>query len=107
LSVKTFAIELENRGTEPWHSDGGTCPVHLSYHWTRPDGEPVIWDGVRTPLPRDVAPGERIRVRLLVTCPEEAGEYVWIPAVVQEGVDWLAEEATDAGPARLAVQVQA
>jgi glycosyltransferase involved in cell wall biosynthesis len=107
LSVKTFAVELENRGAEPWFSNGGTYPVHLSYHWTRPDGEPVIWDGVRTPLPRDVAPGDRIRVRLLVTCPEEAGAYVWIPAVVQEGVDWLVEEATDAGPARLAVQVQA
>jgi glycosyltransferase involved in cell wall biosynthesis len=107
LSVKTFAVELENRGTEPWHSNGGVYPVHLSYHWTRPDGEPVIWDGVRTPLPRDVAPGDRIRVRLLVTCPKEAGEYVWIPAVVQEGVDWLAHEDTDAGPARVAVEVQA
>jgi glycosyltransferase involved in cell wall biosynthesis len=107
LSVKTFAVELENRGAERWCSNGGTYPVHLSYHWTRPDGEPVIWDGVRTPLPRDVAPGDRIRVRLLVTCPEEAGEYSWIPAVVQEGVDWLNEEAIDAGPARLSVQVQA
>jgi glycosyltransferase involved in cell wall biosynthesis len=107
LSVKTFAVELENRGTEPWRSNGGTHPVHLSYHWARPDGEPVIWDGVRTPLPCDVAPGDRIRVRLLVTCPEPAGEYVWIPAVVQEGVDWLAEEPTDTGPARLAVRVQA
>jgi glycosyltransferase involved in cell wall biosynthesis len=104
-SVKLFTVELENRGADPWCSNGGRLPVHLAYHWTYPDGEPAIWDGVRTPLPRDVAPGDRIRARILVVCPSRAGDYAWIPAVVQEGVDWLAEDLAGAGPARLAVRV--
>ena len=48
-------VEIENAGTATWHGD-----VSCSYHWLDGLGNPIVWDGIRTPLPREVAPDERV-----------------------------------------------
>ena len=62
----------------------------------------MVWDRIRTPLPRDVAAGEALRTRVLVHAPERHGVYRWSPAVVQEGVWWFKPEGCEA---HLGVQV--
>lgn len=89
----TFAspqVELENAGTATWRTtaDHG---VQLSYHWLDERGNPIVWDGFRTPLERPVAPGERLRARLVVQGPIPPGGYRLAIDVVDEGRAWFAE----------------
>ena len=105
LSTTSFEVEIANRGTEPWCSNGGQHPLFLSYHWLSEDGEHEVWDGIRTPLPRDVQAGETLRTRVLVHAPERAGVYRWSPALVQEGVQWFELGADHLDQAHLVVIV--
>src|SRR5207237_914526 len=54
------AVTLRNAGRLVWRAGG---PVAISYHWLPGEGgAPVVWDGKRTPIPRDIAPGESLTV---------------------------------------------
>ena len=71
-------------------------PVHLSYHWYRPDGSIAEYDGRRSaiePLP----PGARATLQVEVIAPAEPGRYCLRPCLVQEHVRWL-DEPLDALP---------
>jgi hypothetical protein len=105
LSTSSFEVEVVNRGTERWCSNGGLLPVFLSYHWRSERGGHEIWDGVRTPLPRDVAAGESLAARVLVHAPETPGPYRWSPALVQEGVQWFEPGGRGEDGAHLMVHV--
>jgi hypothetical protein len=60
-SVITATIVITNTSVRTWPA-GGVRPVHVSYHWIQPASRRVlILDGERTPLPRDLAPGEAAR----------------------------------------------
>ncbi|MGZ4352382.1 MAG: hypothetical protein ACXVZ4_02450 [Gaiellaceae bacterium] len=59
-------VELENAGTVAWRSQGGAEGVLVSYHWLDARANPIVWDGIRTPLPRAVEPGESLRAELAV-----------------------------------------
>ena len=49
----------------------------------------IIYDGWRTPLPRDLAPGEQAFIGLRVKAPEQAGEYQLQIDLTQEKVTWF------------------
>ena len=106
LTMAVFTVEIVNVGDEPWSSNAGRYPIHLSYHWMQADGDVVTWDGIRTPLPYDLAPGGSATAQLLVLAPELPGVYEWKPAVVQEGIDWIAHAEDDHGPASIVVRVE-
>jgi hypothetical protein len=61
----------------------------MSYRWLRPDGSVHAADGVRTPFPRTVAPGETVVVPLHVVAPPEPGDYVLHVDVVHDEVTWF------------------
>ncbi len=105
LTMATFTVEVANAGGGPWSSGGGRHPIHLSYHWEREDGGVVTWDGLRTPLPFDLAPGHSVQAKLLVLAPEQPGVYRWKPAVVQEGVGWIGQATDGPGPESVIVRV--
>ena len=44
-----------------------------SYHWLDERGNPIVWDGLRTPLPHAVAPGERVTLALALRGPIPPG----------------------------------
>src|SRR5690242_6456120 len=52
-AVSSARVELENAGTVTW-----THEIRLGYHWLDDRGNPLVWDGERTTVPR-LAPGER------------------------------------------------
>ena len=76
-----------DRGDTTWASTalGG---VYLSYHWRRPSGEVVVWDGLRTALPSPIVPGDARSIQMRVEAPPP-GEYLLEIAMVREGVAWF------------------
>ena len=55
-----------------------------------------VYDGVRTALPRDVAPGATVRLRAKVAAPPKPGRYRLHLEMVHEGVTWFGLQG-DAG----------
>lgn len=78
-------VELANAGTVAW--GGG---IFLSYHWLDVRGNPIAWDGIRTPLP-PLAPGEPATVEARVRAPIPPGRYRFALDVVAEYRAWFSE----------------
>ncbi len=88
--VISVEAEITNTSRQTWGS-AGQRPVYLSYHWQAPDGGWLEFDGERTPLPRDLAPGETIRHFLIIKAPPQPGPARLQLTLVQEGVGWFDE----------------
>jgi phosphoglycerol transferase MdoB-like AlkP superfamily enzyme len=100
-SQTSIPITVTNDGPLSWSSEDGFA---ISYHWLDTDGEIVLWDGLRTPLPGTVSPSASIELAATVEAPRRPGDYLLRWDVVQEGVRWLSE--TDAAvPEPIAVSV--
>ena len=57
-SFNDVAVTLSNRGWLTWQSDAAPM-FALSYHWLTVDTEEVVlYDGLRTPFPQPVDPGD-------------------------------------------------
>ncbi len=95
-------VTVTNVGTATWTS-AGPQPVTLSYHWHDAAGNTVIWDGLRTPLASDVAPGVSVTLQAKVTTPPAAGSYRLTFDLVRENVAWF--QTLGSAPTRLTVVV--
>ncbi len=83
-------VRLENAGSAAWRSRGQEG-VQLAYHWLDPLGNPIVWDGVRAPLPRVVEPGEEVELELRVIAPRPQGSYRLAFDLVEEYRFWFEE----------------
>jgi hypothetical protein len=83
-------LRLENAGTAPWQSRG-RAGIQLSYHWLDPFGNPIVWDGVRAPLPHVVQPGEALELDASVVSPRPPGGYRLAFDLVEEHRFWFQE----------------
>ena len=82
-------VTLRNDGVMTWEASG-VLPIQVSYHWMSPDKELyLLFDGARTTLPHDVAPGETVSVHAIVRAPDEPGEYRLQWDLVHENVTWF------------------
>ena len=104
-ATATAVVEFENVGTAEWRSHGERRGIHLAYHWLDELGNPIVWDGVRSPLRQPVSPGERLHAELLIRGPIPPGAYRLEIDLVDEGRAWFAEfgsaplqEACDVAP---------
>jgi SAM-dependent methyltransferase len=86
----TVAIDIANDGWDEWRSDGPN-PVHVSYHWLTRTGAMVDFDGLRSDLPRPLAPGETARATVVIRAPGTPGAYLLAIDLVREGVTWFSE----------------
>jgi hypothetical protein len=86
----TVTARLVNRSAVAWRA-AGAARVQLSYHWRDAAGEVAVWDGERTPLPQDVAPGAAVRVETKVVAPSQPGRYLLELDPVFEHVAWFSE----------------
>ena len=94
-------VRLENLGGETWSEEAGD---HLSYHWRKPDGSVVEWDGMRARLGRPVRPGESVELVARVHAPETSGSWLFEWEMVREQVAWYGPPAGGV-PARVPVLV--
>jgi O-Antigen ligase len=85
-------VTLWNEGTLAWRR-AGERPVRLGYHWERLRGSSSFedYEGLRTDLPRDVPPGEKILVLAMVQGPRHEGAYRLRWDLLQEGVAWFSD----------------
>jgi hypothetical protein len=90
-TAQTAVVELENAGAARWRTRGDEDGLFLSYHWLDERGNPILWDGIRTPLDAPIEPGERRRHELRVRGPLPAGRYRLAVDLVEEFRFWVAE----------------
>jgi 2-polyprenyl-3-methyl-5-hydroxy-6-metoxy-1,4-benzoquinol methylase len=82
-------VIFRNKGWRTWSSTDPNGAVFLSYHWLDPNGAIVIDDGLRTPLPHAVAPGDTCTMSCRIETPAAAGSYVLAIDLVDEGITWF------------------
>jgi hypothetical protein len=82
-TIARLHASIENAGTAPWRD------LNLSYHWLDERGNPIHWDGLRTPVA--AAPGERCDVEARIRAPIPPGKYLLGIDLVDENRFWLAE----------------
>lgn len=83
-------VAVRNATAATWRARGGG-PVAFAYHWRRSDGSTAVFEGVRTPLPADLAGGAELAIRLQVEAPAEPGAYELVLDPVREGVAWFGD----------------
>jgi hypothetical protein len=103
-SFNEVEVTLTNEGRLTWQSTA-TPPFALSYHLLNASTEDVvIFDGLRTPFARPIAPGEDVTIEARVRAPGYPGTYVLIWDVVQEHRTWLSLEGVFPGRSTLSVE---
>jgi stage II sporulation protein D len=85
-------VPLTNTGLRTWAA-GGDHPIRLGYHWFDMSSQAIVWDGARTRLPHDVAPGETVRVTVDMRAPDAEGAYALGWDMVEEGAHWFSAAA--------------
>lgn len=102
----TVPVTVRNEGPMLWRADRSPM-VHLSYHWRQGDkANYVVFEGERTSLPQDVAPGESVIVDAVVLAPPKPGTYELEWDLVQENVAWFYQKGRSrTTPIRYQVQL--
>jgi radical SAM protein with 4Fe4S-binding SPASM domain len=87
-----FRLRLRNDSPFTWFSSRRpteTCRVNVAYHLFDAAGRLLLWDGLRTPLPRNVPPGGELELSVQVKIPDSSGELVIAFDLVNEDVRWF------------------
>ncbi len=109
-STLTVGVRVKNLGRGWWHPEASTTPTRLGSRWRGPDGDLVVADGLRDPLPGAVEPGAEVAALVSVPVPAgPAGAYQLEVDLVHEHVRWFGCTASTAvevrAPVRLGVRV--
>jgi hypothetical protein len=99
--VFAVPITLHNTGSIAWRAEGER-PTNLSYHWALAPGggspsRLVEFEGRRTALPSDVAPGGVVQIVAVARAPTVAGRYRLSWDLVQENVTWFSDRGNPPG----------
>jgi hypothetical protein len=94
----SVTLSFNNGGSVTWPS-GGANPVRVSYHWRQgacPSSTTVVWDGLRTNLPSNVAPAANVsNLVSQLRAPSTPGTYCVVWDLVHEGVSWFSTQAAN------------
>ena len=98
----TVPVTVTNRGNGVFPTTGAN-PVTLGYHWYDAQGRTVVYDGARTKLPADLAPGASVALAAQVIAPATGGTFTLKLDLVQEGVAWLSMMGVATGDRQVSV----
>jgi subtilisin family serine protease len=100
----TYAAKVTLTNTSPgaWPATG-TSAVKLGYHWLDANGNVVVWEGLRTPLPLDVLPGTTTVVSANVMAPPARGSYTLRFDLLREGSTWFSAKGVAGADVAVAV----
>jgi len=96
-------VRVQNAGSATWRSRG-EARLLASYHWLDDRGNAIVWDGLRTPLERPIAPDEAVELDIAVQTPLSPGRYRLAVDFLEEFRFWLADIGVT--PLELDVQVR-
>jgi hypothetical protein len=86
-AVEHVHLQVENTGSVAWRDGMG---ISVAYHWLDGRGNPIVWDGLRTPAPR-LDPGAAEAVEVRVRAPIPPGGYRLAFDMVAENRAWFSE----------------
>jgi hypothetical protein len=104
-ALHEVTVAVENAGSATWRTRGPEAGLFLSYHWLDERGNPIVWDGRRTPLTDAVEPGAALEQSIVVRAPIPPGPYRFAVDLVEEHRFWVAELGNE--PWEEALDVQA
>jgi hypothetical protein len=85
-------VLVTNNGRITWQGPADNA-FNASYHWIDEHTSRVIdYDGIRTPFPNAVVPGETVALEMEIRAPVRAGRYRLVWDVVQEHRLWFGAE---------------
>ena len=85
-------VSVTNAGRVTWQPQAES-PFRASYHWLDGESDRVVqYDGARTELPGDIAPGASAALAMQVRAPEKPGRYRLAWDLVQEHRLWFSTE---------------
>jgi hypothetical protein len=87
-------LRIKNASFRVLSSRADEDPDFVSYHWLGRDHTPVVKEGERSPLPRDLPPGDEMEVSLKIIAPDAPGSYLLAIDLVQEGKVWFSDAGT-------------
>ncbi|MCL6473239.1 MAG: SpoIID/LytB domain-containing protein [Firmicutes bacterium] len=87
----SVSVTIKNTGSKTWKA-GGANPVNLAYHWMDLNGNVVVWNGIRTSIGSDMAPGSQSTINATVKAPPTPGSYILKWDLVEEGVTWFSDK---------------
>jgi hypothetical protein len=99
IAGQTNAVQLtlRNPSYRTWPA-GGPHPVRLGYHWYTATGQEVpagLWNDLRTSLPYDVLPGDRVTLNCNLGAPRQPGTYEVRWDLVEELRTWFAWQGVE------------
>jgi hypothetical protein len=90
-----LTIEIKNTSDFTWRNDANNS-VRVGYHYYGQDVDASDYDGtVRTELKNNVAPGESIKVDMLINDIKQPGNYVIQIDLVLEGKYWFSSKGME------------
>jgi O-antigen ligase/polysaccharide polymerase Wzy-like membrane protein/Ig-like domain-containing protein len=95
-------VRLTNNGDRTWDSLEQT-PFELSYHLYDEQHNPITYEGERSALPAEVAPGQSVSVQAQVVAPIKAGTYFIEWDLLQENIAWFSWKGNPTALTRLKV----
>lgn len=93
-TVFSLRVRFRNSSYRTLSSLDTPTPDMLSYHWLSRRGLMIQKDGLRTPLARDISPGEEYFGEMQIMAPDTEGRYILAIDLVQEGKSWFSEAGT-------------
>lgn len=78
-------VDVVNSGRKTWGAEEG---FHLSYHWYGSGWDRLV-DGSRARLPRDLSPGETVRLETEIRAPDQEGRYLLVWDMVRGHATWF------------------
>jgi hypothetical protein len=104
---RRVTVEVSNDSGEDWVGSS-FYPINLSYHLLSAEGEPVIFDGLRTPFPANGLPaGKKLQAEIAVATPLPPGCYKLVPTLVQEKVCWFEDIGLELSPVDIEIKEDA
>ena len=93
LTGRTYRLQvgLRPRGSSPW-ADASAENIRLCYHWLDSQWNPVVSEGLRTPLPPGPLVPGLTEVSMPVRAPDAPGTYVLQVTLLREGVKWFGQD---------------
>jgi len=90
-------VKVKNISTQIWQNYDYTdlFSLNFSYHWLDVDGNVVIFDGIRTPMPHLVKPNTEVDFSAKVQAPSKSGNYVIELDLVRESITWFAQKGSE------------
>jgi len=83
-------LRITNLGVETWPWGYDQRPeIRVSYRWRNPDGTLLVPEGLRSPFPCPVGPGDQVIVPVGVMAPEVPGNFILEYDLVHEHVRWF------------------